>query len=259
MTGTPRKAKTKANFVRMHPDLSPKELVDRANAEGIKLSTAYVYQVRTYEMVPRAGARMERAATENDSAAEPSASAVSTKGGLSMPKPKSKLTQFIMSLPETMSAAEVIARAEAEGMTTSRSNVSRVRSTFRATPRSSKADFVRGYPNLSANEVVEKAAAAGVTFDMEYVYTVRGYDRRRGKTTRETPTAGAPAMPVVSGDAKSRRIPTGTSRPTAASDEDVLKAIVTVIGLGRALEILAAEKVRVDSVLRRGLADEGSQ
>ncbi len=38
-----------ADFVRAHADLSPREIVAKANAEGIKLNASYVYAVRRGE------------------------------------------------------------------------------------------------------------------------------------------------------------------------------------------------------------------
>jgi len=45
-----RNTKTsKADFVRAHPNLSPKEIVAKAKAEGIKFGVGYVYNVRGYD------------------------------------------------------------------------------------------------------------------------------------------------------------------------------------------------------------------
>jgi hypothetical protein len=91
-----------------------------------------------------------------------------------------------VSLPEDI--REVLARVKAAGMKCTRSNVSRVRSLFRKKPKVNKADLVRAYPDLPAREIVEKAAAVGIKFDTEYVYTVRGYDRRKGVGAKGKPS-----------------------------------------------------------------------
>jgi hypothetical protein len=45
--------KSKADFVRAHPNLSPKEIVEKAAAAGIKLGWRYVYNVRATDKVAR--------------------------------------------------------------------------------------------------------------------------------------------------------------------------------------------------------------
>jgi hypothetical protein len=47
-----------------------------------------------------------------------------------MPTPKSKLSKFILSLPSTLSGAQVVERVTAKGMKTIRANVSRVRGLY---------------------------------------------------------------------------------------------------------------------------------
>ena len=47
---TARKSATsKADFVRAHANLSPKEIVEKGKAEGVKFDVSYVYNVRTYD------------------------------------------------------------------------------------------------------------------------------------------------------------------------------------------------------------------
>jgi hypothetical protein len=237
------KPKTKADFVRRHRDLSAKELIEKGKAEGVKLSTMYVYEVRAYDLAPRVRPprkrRSKRASLKLVSPAAPK-----VEGIPKAPKPKSKLSNFIMSCPKAMPVAEVIARAKAAGMVTSRSNVSRVRGMARTSPKTSKADFVRKYPDLTAPMIVEKGAAAGLIFEADYVHTVRGYDRRTGSKNIDRPTTLAPHVSAPPA-------PSATTTPAAASDEDVLRAIVTVIGLRRAFETLDGERARVRGVLGR--------
>jgi hypothetical protein len=45
-TAAPAKTKSKADFVRTYPSLSPKEIVEKARAAGVKFDVAYVYRVR---------------------------------------------------------------------------------------------------------------------------------------------------------------------------------------------------------------------
>jgi hypothetical protein len=46
VSATASKAKSKAAFVRADRNLSPKEIVEKAKAEGLKLDVGYVYNVR---------------------------------------------------------------------------------------------------------------------------------------------------------------------------------------------------------------------
>jgi len=158
---------------------------------------------------------------------------------------------FIRSQPATLSAAEVVAKAKAAGVTVRPGLVYEVRRTAKATKgvtkktptatkkaasdstaKMSKADFVRARRHLSPNEIVEDARAAGLKFAVQYVYNVRRQDLRAGKEKR--------------GEAR------GATAPSAAasSAENLLKAVAAEIGLGRAVEILAGERARVRAVIR---------
>ena len=55
--GTPKKALSKADFVRAHANASPREITEKAAAEGITLGTRYVYNVRGSD---RAAAKKKR-------------------------------------------------------------------------------------------------------------------------------------------------------------------------------------------------------
>jgi hypothetical protein len=55
--------KSKADFVRAHPSLSAKEVVEKAKAEGIKLGWRYVYNVRTSDKTARKAKRAAKATT----------------------------------------------------------------------------------------------------------------------------------------------------------------------------------------------------
>jgi len=167
-----------------------------------------------------------------------------------MPRPKtSKKTtvsksDFIRSQPATLSAAEVVAKAKAEGITLDRVLVYKVRIRAKggaaakktSLPKNgvaSKAAFVRGLPaSTPAKEVVAKAKALGLTLSVNYVYNIRG----AAKTRRVAVRAGA-----------------GVPRPIAGAPgaESLLKAVAAEVGLAKAIEILAGERARVRAVLGR--------
>jgi hypothetical protein len=54
---------------------------------------------------------------------------------MATPTPKSKLSKFILSLPTTLTATEVVSKAKAQGLKTSPNNVYRVRRLFGAGSR----------------------------------------------------------------------------------------------------------------------------
>jgi len=98
-----------------------------------------------------------------------------------------------------------------------------------------KAAFVRLYPNLTARQIVAKAKEQGIKMGEPYVYNVRAYGKKRhGRRAagRRTPSV---ARPIT----------------TPAAAEDLLKAVAAEIGLGQALDVLQAEREKVQSVLRR--------
>jgi hypothetical protein len=106
----------------------------------------------------------------------------------------------------------------------------------------SKAAFVRANPSLSPKQIVVKGKAEGIKLAASYVYNVRGYDK--AKTKKKTTklavrrSAERTGPPVV--------------RPITASTkaEDLLRAVAAEVGLGRAIELLEAERARVHAVLR---------
>jgi hypothetical protein len=161
-------------------------------------------------------------------------------------------SDFIRSQPATLSAAEVVAKAKAQGIkldpvlvykVRGRANAKKSIATKTSTaPKSpapaSKAAFVRAHASLSPKEIVAKGKAEGVKFDVGYVYNIRGYDKTTAKRKRSV---------------KARAPRTGASVPrpvtTASSTETLLKAVAAEIGLGRAMEILAGERARVRAVI----------
>jgi hypothetical protein len=177
-----------------------------------------------------------------------------------MPKAKISKTQtksdFVRSLPNTMSAPEVVKKAKAAGIKLSTQLVYVVRgratgkgktkkasapTTSAATkPAKSKAAFVRGLPaSTPAKDVVKLAKAAGIKLAVDYVYNVRGADKAKRKRKR------AAAMAVTSP-------PTSTNGARSSGNsnaENLLKAIGAELGLGKAIEILSGERARVAAVI----------
>jgi hypothetical protein len=191
-----------------------------------------------------------------------------------MATPKSTLSKFILSLPTTLTGAQVVERAKARGLKTSRANVSRVRNLFRgpskksvpapktvtgtaakteaakpsamtSKPRS-KAEFVRSFPSTaSPKEIVKKAKAAGIKLGAAYVYNVWTRDKTG---TAKKGTAAKPAsstLPTATNGARSQAAPTH-----ANAAESLLRAIAAEVGLGRAIELLQGERARVQSLLK---------
>jgi len=108
----------------------------------------------------------------------------------------------------------------------------------------SKADFVRGYPSLSAKEVVEKAKAEGIKLGWRYVYNVRATDKTARKAKRAAAKATTTMTAAVNGAA-----PSVALRAVSSSTEDLLRAIAAELGLGRAVEILTGERARVRGLI----------
>lgn len=190
-----------------------------------------------------------------------------------MPTPKSKLSKFILSLPSTLSGSQVVERAQAKGMKTSRANVSRVRGLYGAktvgtsaasTNAASKAtatmpttasrakalnksDFIRALPaRMSAAEVIAKAKAEGIEIGSSLVYMVRSRSSRKAKKGATKIATSGPA--TVNGTAS---LVASAAQPSSSAAEDLLRAVAAELGLGRAVEILAGERARVQSILTR--------
>jgi hypothetical protein len=164
---------------------------------------------------------------------------------------------FIRQQPTTMSAAEVVAKAKAAGLTirpgliyevrraakakkgTAKKTASIVTKKSRMPVTQSKADFVRANRNLAPKEVVAKAKTEGIKLAVDYVYNVRGADKANRKRKRA-------AAKVTT----STPVSTNGSRPSVNSTaENLLRAVAAEIGLGRAIEILAGERARVTAMI----------
>jgi hypothetical protein len=167
-------------------------------------------------------------------------------------KPSISKSDFIRNQPNTMSAAEVVAKAKDAGMTIRPGLIYEVRRAAKAKrgvakkvtkkatkPVQSKAAFVRANRSLSPQEIVAKAKTEGIKLDVGYVYNVRGADKAARKKKR-----AAAKSPTVSTVAS-----TG-SWSVSQHAETLLRAVAAEIGLGQAIELLHAERTRVHSLLR---------
>ena len=172
-------------------------------------------------------------------------------------------SDFIRSQSATLSGPEVVAKGKAAGITFSSQLVYNVRggskvkkgeakkktatakptaASSKAAPATiSKADFVRAHASLSPKEIVKKGRAEGLKFDVHYVYNVRAYSKTSGKKKRAK--RAAPSRKAAS-----------VSRPitTSTKAETLLRAVAAEIGLGRAMEILSAERAMVRAVIGAG-------
>ncbi len=167
---------------------------------------------------------------------------------------------FIRSQPASLSGPEVVAKGKAAGIKFSSQLVYNVRgggskakrgaakktptakSSAAVAPKAasakSKADFVRAHADLSPKEIVAAAKAAGLKLGVSYVYNVRGYDKSKTKKKRATRATAVRRAPAVR-----RPITTGSKAET------LLRAVAAEIGLGRAMEILSAERAMVRAVI----------
>lgn len=99
----------KSDFIRRHPNLSARDVVAKAKESGISISPVLVYKVRS-RTKPGAAAKTRRAWK-------------SSKSGTA--------SDFVRSMPVTMSAKDVIAAAKAKGIRMSANLVYMVRATDR--------------------------------------------------------------------------------------------------------------------------------
>src|SRR5271154_6143886 len=99
----------------------------------------------------------------------------------------------------------------------------------------SKSDFIRSQPtSVSAAEVVKKGKAQGIKFSPQLVYNVRRGSKATKGQAKKVATATTNAAP----------------KSPATKAEDLLRAVAAEIGLGRAVELLEADRARVHAVLR---------
>lgn len=98
-------------------------------------------------------------------------------------------------------------------------------------PEKYKSDFILEHPNLKAKDVVAQGKAAGFTLTEKYVYTIRSLARSRKE------------------EGEARRAVAASGAGTGAAG--LLLAVAAEVGLGRAIELLQAERRRVVTMLGR--------
>ena len=162
-------------------------------------------------------------------------------------------SDFIRQQPATLSASEVLAKAKAAGLKITPQLVYKVRGSAKAKGKTvstkpsvstklpkSKATFVRGLPaSTPAKDVVKQAKALGLSLSINYVYNVRGAAKMTAKKKRAA--AKSPTVITVANGGASRG---------STSAENLLKAVASEIGLGRAIELLQGERGWVHSIMR---------
>jgi hypothetical protein len=174
------------------------------------------------------------------------------------PKPGAKKgrtskSDLIRSLPGTLTASEVVAKAKAASVKLSTQLVYAVRRrgrktrsasapTTRVAPAkaNSKAAFVRRLPvSTPAKEVVKQAKANGIKIGVSYVYNIRGAAKMAAKRKRAATKSPVPSSAT-----------NGGSWELSRHAENLLRAVAAEIGLGRAIEVLQSERDRVHAVVR---------
>jgi hypothetical protein len=280
---SPAETPNKSDFIRNQPlDMSVATVVAIAKAQGLTVSDSLVRKVRGAGG-PKANAPRKTltvAAVPKAATPKKTAKKVAAKRGAVETKlvPGTSKADFIRAQPARLSAADVIAKAKAEGLSIHIDHVYKVRGPMgmrakgaqkttpakpsaptvtstvsipstsatpklTAKPPKSKADFVRAYPDLSGKELVGKAPFDGIDLTENYVYRVRAMDkaarkRKRAAAKTTTATSANGAAPSVTPAAK-----------LSFSAEDLLRAVAAELGLGRAVEILAGERARVRAVM----------
>jgi hypothetical protein len=242
-------------FILSQPtSMPPKEVIARAKARGMSASKSNISRVRGMK---KDGAVKAVAAAKPAAATSP----------VAKPAVQSK-SEFIRSLPTTMPAGEVVAKAKAAGIFIGEPYVYNVRgraagrgkkgktapkpaatkpavTPTSAAPRAAaplnKADFVRLHPLLTPRDIVAKARAAGISIGVHYVYNVRA--QGKGPAAKApVPTKPAAPRPVAA-------VHAAVHSSTDARLESLLKDVAAEMGLKRALEVLEAERARVRALL----------
>jgi hypothetical protein len=171
-----------------------------------------------------------------------------------MPKKKSAAgaakkvnkSAYVRTLPSSMSAKDVVAKAKSDGITLSVSQVYTIRTNAKkqgkgsgtraaGRPRGSRAGtksaFVRSLPrSLSAKEVVEQAKQRGMTLSVAQVYNIRSTSASKGRPASTSIARPAPRAVTSSGDAESR-----------------LRRLIIELGLQRAKAVMAEVQAAFDA------------
>jgi hypothetical protein len=191
-----------------------------------------------------------------------------------MARPISDLTKFILSQPSGMSVTDVIAAADAQGLSASQSNVHRVRANFematdgsvvskgkngaarapiakamptKATAKASpsavvakaaspktKTEYVRGLADMKPAAIVEQGKRDGVKLSLAYVYNIRRDSKRAGTTS-------APAVTIVKRTSPAKTVhavsaPTAVYQPGPDDTEKTMRAAVLAVVLGHGVD-----------------------
>ncbi len=129
------------------------------------------------------------------------------------------------------------------------------------TTKPNKSQFIREQPStMSAADVIAKGKAEGLTISTDHVYGVRSQARLKRKATKvaakKTAAAKKGATPEPTAAAKktsrkavARNVRQPLVNATTSSAEELFRAVAAEIGLGRAIEILAAERARVRAMI----------
>jgi hypothetical protein len=274
---------SKTDFIRNQPlGLSVASVVAMAKAQGITLSESLVRLVRGPD------GRRPRASTSRKTPAVKKAAKknlAASKAPASKPAPISK-SDFIRQQPASMSVADVIAKAKAQGMNIGRSLVYMVRersTAKKAGPKDAPAKKTTAPPKqttASKTAAPQKTTAtpqrapakvatmskadfvsANPGLSAKYLAgkaAFEGFDlsesciygvRRADKVAAKKRAAArnAASKPVVATPVVSTQTPNPNSSSSAL--EDLLRAVAAELGLGRAVEILAGERARVRAVI----------
>jgi hypothetical protein len=112
-----------------------------------------------------------------------------------------------------------------------------------ARPRSALSAFILSLPHdLPVKEVLARVAARGMKASANNVYRVRRLGARSIKVGKDT-QGSRRAVPERKGPSVARPI------ASAASAEDLLRAVAAEVGLGRAMLILAGERARLRALI----------
>jgi len=174
-------------------------------------------------------------------------------------------SEFILSQPPDLHAADVVVNARDAGLTIDLPLVYRVRARANArgtattrsaetsapTPTSSptaksliatgasKADFVRAGTNPSSKKIVEQAKPAGNNRQVDSVHNVPRAATANRRLGPKKPSPGVVAKPKA------------PSIGSTSDEEELLKIIAAEVGLGRAIDVLKAERARVAAIFDR--------
>lgn len=141
----------------------------------------------------------------------------------------------------------------------------------RAVPDTTKSDFIRRYPDLSAGKVAALAAKAGIEMDSGLVYVVRSYDRKRAtkaedKVPKDKPHQVTGQIPMEEfwnvvrpgrgTAAKSQSLPTKQpkdkpmqeSSPKVLTSEEHFVRLILELGVARATALFKETLSKVRSL-----------